>query len=106
MGKIEKFAVIGALVYMALYVPFFFYLVNATPMNATTFDTIIPFHIAGMVFNFVALVLTIRDLYKRPFDSENAKLTWALLILMTGGIGWVVYVFKYALKPRRPMHPG
>lgn len=25
---------------------------------------------------------------------------WLLLILMTGGIGWLVYVFTHALKPR------
>jgi len=45
-------------------------------------------------------LLTLRDLYLRRFDSENAKVTWALLIVMTGGIGWLVYIFKYALKPR------
>lgn len=53
-----------------------------------------------MFINFIAFVLTIRDLYKRPFPKDNDKLTWAILILTTGGIGWAFYIFKHALKPR------
>ena len=61
---------------------------------------IVPFHIFGMLLNLVAFVLTLRDLYLREFASENAKVTWALLITMTGGVGWLAYIFKHALKPR------
>ena len=53
-----------------------------------------------MAQNLVAFVITMRDLYRRPFSNANDKVTWTLLILCTGGIGWLVYVFKYALKPR------
>lgn len=63
---------------------------------------IFPAHFLGMVLNLAALILTIRDLYLRSFPNPNAKITWLLLILMTGGIGWIVYIFKYALKPRTP----
>lgn len=62
--------------------------------------SLLPFHFFGMLMNVVALVLTIRDLYLRSFPKENDKLTWHLLILLTGGIGWIIYVFKYARKPR------
>lgn len=53
-----------------------------------------------MAQNLLAFFLTLRDLYLRPFPGENDKVTWCLLILCTGGIGWLVYVFKYALHPR------
>jgi hypothetical protein len=100
MGRLEKVFVLGAVIYMAVYVPIFFYITTAESMNGDLFALILPFHFTGMGLNLIALVLTIRDLYKRDFKSANDKVTWALLILMTGGIGWFVYVFKYALKPR------
>jgi hypothetical protein len=48
----------------------------------------------------LALVFTIHDLYQRDFPTSNAKLTWLVLILLTGGIGWIIYIFRHALKPR------
>ena len=102
MGRVEKVFVVGAIVYMALYIPCFIVAAFAVVklQKPDAFWMILPFHFTGMVLNLVAFALTIRDLYLRKFDSENAKLTWALLILMTGGIGWIVYIFKYAIKPR------
>ena len=99
MRGIERFFVLGAVIYMAVYIPCFV-LAMASPDPDKWLPVIIPCHILGMILNFIAIVLTIRDLYLRKFKSENAKLTWALLILMTGGIGWLVYIFKHALKPR------
>ncbi len=99
MGRIERMIVIWALAYMAVYMPFFF----AGPhflSQEQFFRFMVPLHFLGMAQNLIALILTIRDLYKRPFPHENQKLTWALLITCTGGIGWLIYVFKYALKPR------
>ena len=50
--------------------------------------------------SFVALALTFRDLYLRQFDTPSAKLKWLLIIFYTLGIGWLIYVFRYALEPR------
>ena len=101
MKGIERAVVIAAIVYTALYFPYFFVqlyrMSNGVPVSPLA---IFPLHFLGMALNFVALVLTIRDLYLRPFADPNSKLTWLLLILLTGGIGWLVYVFKHALRQR------
>jgi hypothetical protein len=99
MRGLERFIVIWALVYTALYLPFFL-VADRLLRPDQFFAVLLPLHFLGMAQNLAALVLTIRDLYKRNLPTENAKLTWLLLILTTGGIGWLVYVFKYALKPR------
>ena len=102
MRGFERGFVVYALVYIAIYSVVFL----GTAICSTITETdramlvLLPFHFLGMVQNFVALVLTIRDLYKRPFPNPNSKLTWLLLILLTGGIGWIVYLFRHALKPR------
>lgn len=99
------------MIYMVVYVPFFlivFFLgVAHQKWGSVSDDTmwilfmiLIPCHFLGMAQNFLALFLTLRDLYRRRFPRENQKLIWCLLILATGGIGWVVYVFRYALEPR------
>lgn len=106
MRGVERFLVLTAIVYMAvyvvavtIYVPFF--VLSLAPVDADhRMLWILPFHFLGMLLNLVALVLTIRDLYMRQFPKENAKLTWILLILLTGGVGWLIYIFKHALKPR------
>ena len=99
MRGIEKAIVLWALAYMAIYIPFFFFAGSRVTPDQFL-EIIIPLHLAGIVQNFLALALTIRDLYKRPFPNPNQKLTWCLLITWTGGIGWLVYIFKHALKPR------
>ena len=99
------------MIYMIVYFPFFLlfgFLVEAHKRWGSVSDDtlwiyfmiLIPFHFLGMAQNFLALFLTLRDLYRRPFPRANQKLIWCILILMTGGIGWVVYVFRHALKPR------
>jgi len=106
MRGAEKTVVLGALIYMAVYIPCVILAVTSTAFSAAgddpgaVFRVILPFHFFGMALNLVALILTIRDLYLRDFGRENAKLTWLLLILMTGGIGWVIYILRHALKPR------
>ena len=107
MNRIEKTLVLGAVAYMAVYMPYFFAQAYRGVHGANISPyAIIPFHLTGMALNFLALVLTIRDLYLRKFEKENTKLTWLLLILWTGGIGWLVYIFKHALKPRDTDSPG
>ena len=105
MKSIERAIVIAALVYMALYIPCFFVqtyrMSNGVPVSPLA---IFPLHFLGMALNFVALILTIRDLYLRPFANANSKLTWLLLILCTGGVGWLVYVFRHALRPRNSLN--
>ena len=101
MKGTERAIVITALVYMALYVPYFFVQIHRASNGVLVSPlAIFPLHFVGMALSLAALILTIRDLYLRPFDSANAKLTWLLLILTTGGIGWLVYLFKHALRPR------
>ena len=53
----------------------------------------------------LVVVLAIRDLYLRHFNGENAKLTWCLLILMTGCIGLVVYLYRYSFRSRLQVSP-
>jgi hypothetical protein len=99
--RTERAVVITALAYMAAYLPYLLVqMVRATNGAQVSPEAIFPFHFLGMALNFAALVVTIRDLYLRPFVNPNTKLTWLLLILVTGGIGWLVYVFKHAFKPR------
>ncbi len=89
---------------MAVYIPFFFALGFGTKFGMINND--IPFafiaipHFICMFLNFFAFALSIRDLYHRDFPDPNAKLTWSLLFFLTGGIGWIVYVFKYILKKK------
>jgi hypothetical protein len=100
MGRAERAIVFLAVAYMAGYLPLFFaWAICQSEPPIVLFFTL---HFIGMALNFTVLVLTIRDLYKRPFSNPNDKLTWLLLILCTGGIGWLVYLFKYAIRPRRP----
>jgi len=98
MNLIERTIVIGALINMAIYVPCFFLLFFPAANGFS--HTLIAWHIVGMLLNFVVIVLTIRDLYRRRFANPNSKITWCLLICCTGGIGWIVYVFKHAFRPR------
>ena len=101
LDRIARIMIITALLYMVVYFPYFF-LQRYRSSNGVAVSplAIFPAHFIGMALNVTALILTIRDLFLRSFPSPNAKLTWLLLILMTGGIGWIVYIFKYALKPR------
>lgn len=97
MGNVEKTLTLTSLVYLIIYVFIFF---SWTPESSQEFFKLMPFHFIGMGFSFIALVVTLRDLYLREFENSNLKLIWALLILMTGGIGILIYFFKYATKPR------
>jgi len=101
MRGFERWFVLWSLGYMMVYIPVFLIVFVATmAKQSDAFFYILPFHFLGMFQNLVALILTIRDLFLRRFPGENDKLMWLLLILLTGGIGWLVYVFMYALKPR------
>jgi hypothetical protein len=102
MKGLERVVVIAALAYMAVYVPYFLVQMQRLAGGAElSFFPFFALHLLGMALNLGALVLTIRDLNLRDFPHANDKLTWCLLILLTGGLGWLVYVFKYALKDRR-----
>ena len=101
--KIEKTIIIFALVYLFFHLISFFYL--AFLGAELQFEVIAPFHFTGMGLNLIAFILTIRNLYLRTFPNPNSKLTWLLLILCTSGIGWYVYIFKHAVKPRTSQNP-
>jgi hypothetical protein len=104
MNRAERALVIAALGYMALYIPYFLVQLHRISDGVEVCPVaILPLHFLCMALNFAALIVTIRDLYMRSFPNPNSKLTWLLLILCTGGIGWLVYVFKHALRPRLPL---
>jgi hypothetical protein len=99
----ERAFVIWTIVYMAVYMVVFFTVISSVASRSGGQQIpffLVPFHLLGMAQNLITLILTFRDLYLRKFQNENDKVTWTLLILMTGGIGWLVYIFKYALEPR------
>ncbi len=87
----------AAVIYMAIYFPSAVIFVILAPREMEA--AVVPFHVAGIILNFSALVATLRDLYHRPFSKARHKWLWLLAILYTGCIGWLVYVFKYALTP-------
>lgn len=53
------------------------------------------------IVSVLALVAIVRDLYLRTFTNPNSKLTWLFIIMFTGGVGMIVYVFRHAVKSRR-----
>lgn len=104
MSPRERAFVLWAIKYMMVYIPAaFIYALICFALKTESewvFFAILPFHFLGMIQSFVALGLTLNDLYWRPFPSVWWKWGWLFLIAYTGGIGWLVYIFKYALKPR------
>lgn len=103
--KVARIQIGCALVYMLVYIPCFVAFVWSSQRTFNTnselwFWMLWFFHPLGILMNFIALGLTIRDLYLRPFPGPNDKLTWSLLIFLTGGLGMFVYYFKHVLKPR------
>ncbi|WP_116812422.1 PLDc N-terminal domain-containing protein [Steroidobacter cummioxidans] len=53
-----------------------------------------------LLLSIAAIVLLLRDLYKREFPNPNSKLTWLLVMAFTGGIGILIYAFRHAVHPR------
>lgn len=106
-SRLDRFGrgvILTALIYMALYAPYFMVQSYRSMSGAEVSPwAIFPPHFVGMALNFTAFGFSIRDLYLRPFPNPNSKVTWVLLIVFTGGIGWLFYIVKYALKPRLPI---
>ena len=101
MSRTERAIVIIALAYMIIYVAYFLMqMYLAAHGRQVSPWAILPYHFLGMGLIFAGLIVTIRDLYLRPFANPNSKLIWLLLILLTGGIGWLVYIFRHAFHPR------
>ncbi|NOX54609.1 MAG: hypothetical protein GXP27_09260 [Planctomycetes bacterium] len=103
--RVGRAVMIAAIAYMLGYVPYFLWQMYRVSDGATVSPhAVFPAHFVGMALNLTALIFTVRDLYLRSFSDPNRKLTWLLLILCTGGIGWMIYIFKHALKPRAMNH--
>ena len=105
MKRYEKAFVIFYMIYMIIYIPTFTVLAawsegRSTEIADQLFRWIIPFHLFGMGLSVPLFIIVIRDRYKREFPNPNSKVTWALLIVGTGGIGLYVYAFKYGFRPR------
>jgi len=89
------------MIFTAVYIPYFLLQVYRDVRGEQVFwELLSTLHVTCMGLNFTTIIITIRDLYKRRFPKANDKLTWLLLMMMTGGIGLVVYIFRYAFKPR------
>jgi hypothetical protein len=102
MSGIEIFLVLGGLAYEAIYIPCSLIMFRSGSADSS----IIPFHALAVLLGLTSAVLTVRDLRLRRFESEEARLRWAMLISATFGIGWLVYIFKHALRPRRDGNEG
>jgi len=100
MGRFERFFAIWTIGYLSAYAPVFVAVIVTPDWRNDFIKHLVPFHVLGMVQNFAFLFLMIRDLYKRDFPNPNSKLTWLLLILHVAPISWVLYLYKYGLRPR------
>jgi hypothetical protein len=93
MNKAEKAFCVLYIVYMLIYMPCFILLM---PRH---FEEIFPFHILGMFLGLVLIIIVMRDIYKRDFPNPNTKVTWTILIFVTG-IAIFPYLFLHGFKPR------
>lgn len=60
---------------------------------------IIPFLVIGIgIFSLVFWILMLVDCAKREFDEENEKITWILVLALTGIIGAIIYYFMVKRK--------
>lgn len=99
MNRFEQIIVFGALMGQVIVVVLGFAGLNnaASYLNESWFNYL---GIATFLLSICAMVLILRDLYKRQFENPNSKLTWLLIMMFTGGIGLVIYIFRHAVKPR------
>lgn len=102
MNIAEKAFMVFFFVYWAFYVGshayFNWYL--GVSSDDEFFEVMLMFHLLGFLQIIAVYVIVFRDLYKRDFPNPNSKLTWGLLILLTSGIGLVVYLVKHGFRPR------
>ena len=102
MNRAEKALVVVALLNMVLYLP------PCLPSGVSAREWC-----SGFAFGDLSMALfrygpqlcgvgrhDSRPVFAAVPDILTAELTWLLLILLTGGIGWVVYLLKHAPRPR------
>lgn len=110
MNRYERWFAIWTLSYMVIYALFFvgcavwcllisrnrdFAPENHVPGGLSTLFVL---HSIGMFQAFALFLLTVRDLFRRSFSSSE-RVIWLILFFYTGGICWMIYLFKYAFKP-------
>lgn len=64
------------------------------------------FFVAIWIFLFVVWIIMLIDVVKRPDDQfpgggENSKTIWLIVVILTGGIGAIVYYFM--VKKKMPL---
>lgn len=101
MNRLERTIVLAALGNMAIYIGTMVVIsimsgTNPAPPGSAFFA----WAISVVLLNYAGLIVTIRDLYLRAFNNPNDKLTWLLLMMLTGGIGWFVYLWRHGLRTR------
>jgi hypothetical protein len=99
MSKVEKFIAFSALIYAALYVPAF------VIFSGGRMGIFMPLHVLAMASVIAVVVLAYKDLWQRPFASPGDKLKWLAAMLLFGPM-IVVYLFRYACKPRPSAAPA
>jgi hypothetical protein len=93
MNKNEKIFVIFYYLYIAIYLPVFFYTIESMP------NWIIPFHLIGVVLSIIFTIIIIKDILNRDFSEQNRKAVWIFFILFVWPTS-VYYVFKHGFKER------
>jgi hypothetical protein len=101
MGRVERAFIVWVLFCVLVYMGFCltWLLRNGSVFPHFRFWPLIQFLFS--LQNLVALLLTARDVQMRPSLTWEQKNIWLGLILLTFGIGWVIYLWKYAFRPRR-----
>ncbi len=60
------------------------------------------FFVLGIILlSLVFWILMIVDLTKRKFEKENDKVTWLLIVLLTGAIGAIIYYVEIKRKDQK-----
>ena len=98
MNNVEKLIVFAAIASQAVFISEGLLRINGVLGYGSS--PLAPYVPVLFLVSFAALIITIADLYKRQFTNPNRKITWLLIIMLTGGVGWLVYIFKHAIKPR------
>ena len=57
-------------------------------------------YVLGLVLGIACVIVTIRDLLTRRFEKPNRKSMWALILVLGGTPGWILYLVLHGFRPR------
>jgi hypothetical protein len=99
MNRMEKAVLLCALIAQVVVIALGIHHLGSEPPGPSSAPRWLP--ALTVLLSLAAVVLIFRDLYEREFPNPNSKLTWMLIMVLTGGIGMVVYALRHAVRPRR-----